>query len=336
MLARPTPVPRRQVIGFSPSRRRRELRTGQRDQLAAGHRGHRCRTPRSATAAPAAACTSTPSRDGRPISAPWATVNPVCPSAASTPAARSGTRRAPPRPTRSPGPRPPPPPARTCAGAPARPGGRRRTRPARSTSPVTRGAAPPGRAPRGPPRPGAPAGTRTAPRPRPPRPAAPGPGRPRSARPPRPAPAPSRSGPSSGGPPVTCAPCASTVTGSSPAPHSCTTSPVPITRSRASTQAAPDARVPGERQLAGRGEDPQPVVGPGRGRRQRERGLGQPELGGDRLHLARRSARSPPCTTASGFPAYGAVGEHVDDVVAQAHQHIVISAARRVRRRTLS
>ena len=89
----------------------------------------------------------------------------------------------------------------------------------------------------------------------------------------------------------------------------------------------PHARVPGEGQLADRGEDAQPVVRVRRasaaaGTRSR-RARTRPRWPAS----ARPVSSVPPCTTASGFPANGTVGEDVDDVVAQSHPSSVITFA---------
>ena len=60
-------------------------------------------------------------------------------------------------------------------------------------------------------------------------------------------------------PPVTRAPVVSTRTGSSPAPHSCTRRRSRIMSVARQRPGRTDARVPGERQLPGRREDPQLV-----------------------------------------------------------------------------
>ena len=87
-----------------------------------------------------------------------------------------------------------------------------------------------------------------------------------------------------------------------------------------------DARVPGERQLADRGEDAQPVVRTCSRRGQRERRLGQPELRRDALHLPAGQLRTA-VHHGQRVPGVRAIGEDVDDVVAQAHRLIVITRA---------
>ena len=100
----------------------------------------------------------------------------------------------------------------------------------------------------------------------------------------------------------------------SPSPHSCTTRSVRRghpARLQPGVGAA-QRRVPGERQLLGRGEDPQPVVGARRRGRQQERGLREVGPAREGGHLRRRRGRSASCTTATGLPASGPAAEHVD------------------------
>ena len=63
-----------------------------------------------------------------------------------------------------------------------------------------------------------------------------------------------------------------------------------------------DARVPGEGQLGERGEDPDPVIGPGLGGRAQERRLREVELEGQRLALLGGEMKTPGVEDVSSAP----------------------------------